>query len=263
MKIDGKYEVEKSNIQSIDFKGIKSRLRGAEIRDCLVVLSPKKSFVFLLKRYPLDDSVLDSLLKGGHGYIDINAGRISTSETLKGGKGELWSHKRDGTTPETPEVPQSNGRFPTNLILLHDAKCYVEGTKKVKTGTAHYDNMTSVAADSGAFVAGGWKVIASQKEGKAGFADSNGIEEIPNWVCEKECPVSFIDSQSGILGSSYCEAWDKKLDDAPSRVLGLVRGRNKGSPGYKDTGGASRFFKQVESFDVLMKYLHQMTVSDA
>ena len=87
----------------------------------------------VLARKPLEGGTFHNCLKHGTGAINIDACRIVTEETLKGGSGGLLSNVRDDKTyPDDNGYEQNNlGRWPANVI--HDGS---EGVAKnfPKTG---------------------------------------------------------------------------------------------------------------------------------
>ena len=64
---------------------------------------------------------------------------------------------------------------------------------------------------------------------------------VAKWECEAGCPVAKLDEQTGELGNNHRES---KANGSSS-----IWGSGKASPtaAIPDTGGASRFFKQVQS----------------
>ena len=213
-------------------------------------------------RKPLSEgTVAANTLKHGTGGLNIDASRISTDDNLNGGAyaenpterwdgAENWRYKRGGgrsslpgdsrtgasagmfqprSTASTGYV-QPSGRWPANVILQHLDGCRCEGTKPHRHAapiTAH----------------GGF----AEKQNRPYFnhTDKDGKETVANWICEPGCPVARLDEQSGILKSGAL----------PSTQY-IEGGRDNSSmfagdgvfthQGYKaDTGGASRFYKQV------------------
>lgn len=71
----------------------------------------------VVARKPLIGTVAANVLRHGTGAINIDGCRVKTDETLRAGAGGLWSHDRDGTTPQ-PALTSDVGRWPANLI--HD-----------------------------------------------------------------------------------------------------------------------------------------------
>jgi len=70
--------------------------------------------------------------------------------------------------------------------------------------------------------------------------DGCRCDGVANWICEPGCPVARLDEQSGVLTSGK---------PAGCRNTGgnLLAGGGNQHPlsGFGDTGGASRFYKQV------------------
>ena len=73
----------------------------------------------------------------------------------------------------------------------------------------------------------------------------DGKETVANWICEPGCPVARLDEQSG-SGQSPKTSRSKtsgtdfgQINDDGWEPSGCV------IHGYGDTGGASRFYKQV------------------
>jgi DNA modification methylase len=77
----------------------------------------------VLARKPLIGTVAANVLEHGTGAINIDGCRVATSEGLKGGAGQLWSHARDGKVGEA-KPPSDLGRFPANI--LHDGEQFGE-----------------------------------------------------------------------------------------------------------------------------------------
>jgi len=77
---------------------------------------------------------------------------------------------------------------------------------------------------------------------------AGGLETIPAWSCEPGCPVTDLDAQSGITTSTGGQF-------SGGNAFGQDSGWNKTNVYRKeierpdDTGGASRFFKQVGGSD--------------
>jgi hypothetical protein len=185
-------------------------------------------------RKPLSEKTLAAnTIKHGTGGLNIDAGRIGThGETLSCSIADPY-HAKDGTqrtwNPTTTRgierSQHSAGRWPANVILQHLEGCRCEGVKKVKTNVQHH----SYKRSGEGFIGN----IKSQPE-KAHWSNK---EAVANWICAPECPVKALDEQSGERPSGGSAA------TKPRRV-GLYEDGLKQVP-YTDTGGASRFFKQV------------------
>ena len=200
-------------------------------------------------RKPLSEgTVAANTLKHGTGGINIDASRIASPgeeiTTHTQGRGDdgyaanaVYGDYRGGFKTHQTEG-QKLGRWPANVILQHLDGCRCDGVKKVKGHTGypngpggksmHYSDQTSRGSEV-------------RPNGWSGHADEDGKEAVANWICEPGCPVARLDEQSGVLTSGV--------------MKGMQRGWGKhgiyGASGdteatsYADTGGASRFFKQV------------------
>jgi hypothetical protein len=73
--------------------------------------------------------------------------------------------------------------------------------------------------------------------------------------CSHDCPVAEMDRQSGNRPSNNCLPKTGFKDNSPCYGTGIDSHRGAG---YGDTGGASRFFRQVQSEDELEDYLDHL-----
>ncbi len=76
------------------------------------------------------------------------------------------------------------------------------------------------------------------------YADKDGKETVADGICEPGCPVARLDEQSGTTKSSGGRIGNKDGGGIYSGG-GLKGPYAPGDPGFGDTGGASRYFKQV------------------
>ena len=75
------------------------------------------------------------------------------------------------------------------------------------------------------------------------YADKDGKESVANWICADGCPVAALDGQSGVSTST---GGGMNRSGAGNLVYGKQSGHPKvAEVGHGDTGGASRFFKQI------------------
>ena len=72
-----------------------------------------------------------------------------------------------------------------------------------------------------------------------GHADKDGKETVANWICEPGCPVARLDEQSGVLRARG----NIGVSGGGGGMYG--HGKTTNDFGAGDTGGASRFYKQV------------------
>lgn len=244
---EGIYKILKeANPTNIDDIGFQARLEGLEVRDCILVLEPQNKCSLQLKiRSEMTDTVLETILRKDNGAIDIDGSRIGNADTRSKCSMTALGQKSGWNSHKNREVVggSRNGRFPTNLILKHGADCYCEGTKKVEGGTAHQDNKEI----SNQVYGGEWN--PKGVSGTAGYTSEDGTEEVPNWICEPSCPVRILDTQRGNrpgFSGGGQRSSNRVYGDMPS---------GEPSQTYGDEGGASRFFKQVQSEDELDTYL--------
>jgi len=76
---------------------------------------------------------------------------------------------------------------------------------------------------------------------KKNAPNSYGQETVANWICEPGCPVARLDEQSGVLTSGVMKGQQRGWDF--HGIYGASGDTEATS--YGDTGGASRFYKQV------------------
>ena len=204
----------------------------------------------ILARKPLIGTVAKNVLTHGCGGINIDEARVgagSIKQATAGNRTVKWGIQEGGCSYEkgTGATFSTEGRWPANLILQHLEECECVGTKKVK-GHKGYPNGPG----------GIWKKgyqqnnqdavgytqcsTAADNEPWKGHADADGKETVPNWVCEPGCPARALDEQSGVLTSGKPVGIKK----AGTGYHGNFPGGEM--TGFGDTGGASRFFKQVK-----------------
>ena len=210
--------------------------------------------VIHLLRKPLSEStVASNTLKHGVGGLNIGESRLSTGDNLNGGayaenpthragqdmwtrdrKGDTNCFKRGGAGDFTPPT----GRWPANVILQHLNGCEWDGVKRVKGSPKPYVRDTEVKNR----VYGKGAGLQEKGYQTTNYGDADGKETVANWICAEGCPVKALDEQSGNL---LPQGSQKKLDTAANSFLGTGYGGSEKSTYYGDTGGASRFFKQV------------------
>jgi len=170
---------------------------GWEVRDSIKVITETESFNATLFRKPFKGTVANNILENGCGGINIGISRISHTDpdiirkTFESPLGmEHCARNRNG---ERGAGPSPEGRFPSNLILIH----------------------------------------------------GNG---------KGDCPVKKLDAQSGITTAVKTKKSDNRVENN-NQVFGKGLGLHNPENSYKDSGGASRYFKQVHSLEELKEYL--------
>lgn len=168
--------------------------------------------VIHLARKPLAASnVAANVLEHGTGALDIDGSRVES------------------------------GRWPGNVVLEHLKGCRRAGTRKVKAiqGTA-----AGRMAGKGNHVYG--EYAGSERAGeKTGYGDADGLEEVASWECEPGCPVADLDVQSFAGGIHSAGGARKALVEGQATSLFFGEQGPREMPRFGDSGGASRFYKQV------------------
>ena len=197
-------------------------------------------------RKPLSEgTVASNTLKHGTGGLNIDASRIaSPGETIQtnsrspeasakenrliyGEYGSMETHQTEG---------QKLGRWPANVILQHLDGCWCDGVKRVPSN-GNFPAQQKTAS---------WKMSS---KGKALTPDrtyrEGGGETVADWICEPGCPVADLDNQSGVLKSGTLRAAVQRGAFGQHGVYGRADGSGEGRDYKADSGGASRFYKQV------------------
>ena len=194
-------------------------------------------------------TVVANALQHGCGALNINASRITVSQedpnrrNATGEPGGADSTFGVGNSKRPATLAHKEGRWPSNLILPHMPGCQCVGTTRVRTqfGQAT-ERSTSKFGD-------GWG-LAKRDGLLIGYADASGMETVESWVCLPGCSVAALNRQSGdrpstMTGRAPTEgAYHNpgRSDPMASVFVGVGGG---GGTVYADSGGASRFFKQV------------------
>lgn len=236
--------------------------------------------IISVSRRPLGSStVASNVLDHGAGAVNIDATRVGyVSDADKEGAfpgGEITSRKVVGGglgcgykdhSRGSFETTRPDGRWPANLILGHKPECVRLGSKVVESTSgimADHHRRNVPMGVNGIYGKGDFKGAKPTC-----YVNPDGTEVVESWECAEGCPVAELDGQSGVRLSS---------GGGSSQKLGANLGRNgiygdiTGSEdlpskvGFGDTGGASRYFKQVGDFDMstdvpndLLQYLHTL-----
>lgn len=200
-------------------------------------------------RKPLGEaSVAANVLRHGCGSLHIDACRLSTGENTRrqGGNTGRFSqqmYEGDRTRP-TACGGHAGGWWPANLVLEHRDGCRHTGVerRRFSGGSPDYDSEYPDAL-TGTALEGSVDGSFNRKR-SAGCQGSDGMETVEAWECEPGCPVAALDGQSGITTST---GGPTSGHNAFGQDSGWNRHRNRPTDIHRegDTGGASRFFKQV------------------
>ena len=212
--------------------------------------------VITLARKPLTKgvSVADNVLRHGTGGLNIDGCRVdycSSSDKNSATPQGRCTSAVTGVRATAPNVngeirggferPKLNGRWPPNVILEHRPECRQVGMKKIKgiPGTAA-GKMAGHEDETGIYNKG-WAGTSRAHE-QCGYVDAEGNEVVANWDCHPECPVKALDEQSGDCPSGGSVTSNPRTDSIYEDGL-----RKRQITPYHDSGGASRFFRQVQS----------------
>lgn len=207
--------------------------------------------IVTIARKPLaSTTVTKNCLDHQAGALNIDATRIAyrseADKTPSVGQGDL--RREPGVGSEFSHHKKNwgaravnhEGRWPANVILQHLPECRIIGSRKVKSGTAHREN------------SGGNTIFSDTKKKplpNMSYADSDGMETVPDWSCAPECPVAALDVQSGELqsGSGTVKRKSARTREGNRSSAYGSESREEGRPEifYGDRGGASRFFANV------------------
>jgi len=200
--------------------------------------------VITLARKPLIGSVAENVLRHGTGGLNIDASRITTGDNRARNnharaKGSVYDNILQRT--DSYIDPGGSGRWPSNVILEHRPECRQVGMKKIKgiAGTAA-GKMAGHEDETGIYNKG-WAGTSRAHE-QCGYVDEDGLEEVPAWDCHPDCPVKALDEQSGERPTGALRPYRERHENATSYCME----RKKTFFKEADTGGASRFFKQVK-----------------
>jgi len=186
-------------------------------------------------RKPLSEkTVAANTVKHGTGGLNIDASRIGDATRIQSAAGGIGDGSIYSTADEyekgTGREYRIGRRWPANVILQHLDGCRCEGTKSVKSN-GHYP----ASRPAGSSIAG-----ASGHIGQDALVEMHTKgEQIPNWICVEGCSVTRLDEQSGELGNNY------RASKANGSTSIWGSGSSSSVDSISDTGGASRFYKQV------------------
>lgn len=211
--------------------------------------------VISLARRPVSEAnVASNVLLHGTGALHINATRIAApgetvtthtrspeasakvNRNIYGEYGSMETHQTSG---------QQLGRWPANVILQHRAGCRNLGVRKVR-GANHVGDKPAEYARNNV-------VYGEERRGRTPttHVDHDGTETVADWECMPDCPVADLDVTS-LAGGMHSAggARDKVIDKAAYAASSFLIAGPTNMRRLGDTGGASRFFKQVQENDV-------------
>lgn len=201
--------------------------------------------VITLARKPLaEGTVVNNVVAHGTGAINIDESRISapgenvqtnSKSNIAGvSKGIYGDYKGHGTHQSRG---QKLGRFPANLVLEHLPGCVCKGPQRVEGRGARKSSIGQ--GRDGNHTNGIYG--AKQSKVTTAYVDEDGTEVVVAWDCEPGCPVAGLDEQSGERKTTWVAP--THANNRNGEFLGAMG--HPGFQGFNDSGGASRFYKQV------------------
>ncbi len=188
----------------------------------------------VLCRKPLEGTFIENVRKWGVGGLNVGACKVGTSKEVPASKSKprtnqdfrLGTDTADGSDPNT-------GRYPANLILTHDVRCRMVGTKTLSG---------EFIPNQGGTRESGFGDVGSPSGNGKPCGPQYGGEEVEVWECQPGCPIGLMDAQSGTIKSGKMKAGTIRVEREGTVFSTMSADATKTDiPG--DVGGASRFFQ--------------------
>jgi hypothetical protein len=212
----------------------------------------------LLARKPLDGTVVHNVMQYGTGALNTNGCRVrfggpGDEAEAKNKNRHLDFHSglrdnsvygKDTASREKYGNWNPSGRWPSNIILLHQPGCVNNGPKQVGSD-GHWPNGQLTGYGHG---------IGQGDYAYQGPGVQSKMEWKEDWTCAEGCPVAELDRQTSHLQPAK-GAYARKSGD---RIFFGTMGDGKTDPpdGRSDVGGASRFFSQFAGVDSSSDFLY-------
>jgi hypothetical protein len=195
--------------------------------------------VLTIVRKPIDGTISGNVLKWMTGGLNIDGCRIGQDagwDYPNGRGGQGWHGVRGLSKNCATPMKSTLGRWPSNLSLQHLENCKCVGEKRIK---GNFLNGVCGAVGYG---------FGMKARHAVGHTDPDGTETVLVWDCFPGCPVAELDRQSGNSKSAVgtCAFTRAATSGWQDQKGAFTPGRQWEAEGYADTGGASRFFKQVK-----------------
>jgi len=194
----------------------------------------------IVAQKPYDGKPVDSITRTGAGAFWIDGGRVNsvvfdserrTSVPAPG----IWGQGKKHPQQDGEQRHNSKGRWPPNLVLVHNPECVRVGERRVRGSTGVRGASTRIY--------GGGKGFTAATGEEVGYADADGLETVAAYECHESCPVRRLGEQSGVSKTPNKITrprhrrhdptnWRRKTGDAGLEEVAL--------PG--DTGTAARFY---------------------
>lgn len=209
--------------------------------------------IHVLRKPVTASSIAANVLEHGTGALHIDAGRIKVmGEVINTPQSD--PRERAGTvgtdlgfTRKDPKAFQEAqrasiertmtlGRWPANMILVHKTECVPAGVHTVGRGSG-----TREARDIGTVRHDGdesWRLKVGKQEAPRGREGETTLA----WECAVACPVPDLDVQGEAMGAH--SAGSTRAAKREAGKTGMFQMDGDGHR-FGDSGGVSRFFKQV------------------
>lgn len=245
---------------------LEARRRGLELRDCLTVLipGPTSLYVWLFRVGLSESTVAKQVLANGQGGIHIDACRIQAGDAPEGrirhGGGTNTVYAQDEWTQRNQSKmggPQPAGRWPTNVLLVHHPECRETDVVVVEQGDSRGLRRTQGKPES-FYKQDGRHADSSWGGGFTGSGgEDGGARRV--WDCHPTCPVSLLDGQTGELASGEGN-WKRETSTGYQGSSYGKESRPVGTENvsYGDRGGASRFYPQFASLAEALDWLDRL-----
>lgn len=204
---------------------------------------------WILVRKPLSEhSIAAQVLATGTGGLNIDACRVGWESG--GMDGQERTSPRISPNPMDwgkGEViprdykPNTQGRFPSHLLMSHSIFCVPLGTKRVRGNAPQ--GKPSLGKD---IPRTSVNAYTPQKFIEGCYADQDGYEQVEAYDCHESCPIAELDRQSGVRKSGGRTT--HKGDVWPVWQTNTSK-RGKDSHRDPDTGTASRYFTNFPPSD--------------
>jgi hypothetical protein len=243
---------------------LEGRQAGLAFRDTIAVATGQGFTLAALFRLPFEGTVAEQVLKTGTGGLWIDGCRISTSRAdakalercNTSGSGRMYASESPiGTftrSSSSGALDTTRGRWPTNIVFVHEPGCRSEGMKRVRStsgGAGVYDRGDETGR---AFNQCNATVVTN-------FKGEDGLETVPAWICEPGCPVAALDEMS-LAGGMHSAGFSRGGSGARTgQNESMFAGDHEGNGArHGDSGGASRFYPQFEDRSALTAWLGRL-----
>ena len=183
--------------------------------------------IHVLRKPCSESTVAANVLKFGTGALNIDATRIGSVESTVRPNGPIGFHGGGSGGIGGSDT----GRWPANLVLQHLPTCEQTGTREEAGYTVN--RFTDGAKPFG---------------GGAGHPyESEQVppSTVPVWACAEGCPIAGLDAQSGVSKSTGGRTVTRSGGGNVGSGKASEKAWSNNDPGLGDTGGASRYFKQL------------------